>query len=170
MLQNFLASATTSLLTVTTAFSALPIGVSVTPTFMNNVARDAATTAIESIENLEVISTPDRLPISDERPRVKKISITAYSSTADQTDSSPFITANGTVVADGVVAANFLPFGTRVRIPKLYGDKEFVVADRMNKRFNQKIDIWMPSRIQAQQFGLRYEEIEILPAHSTMKR
>src|SRR3990167_4180168 len=46
---------------------------------------------------------------------------TAYSSTPDQTDGSPFITANGLYVYDGLIAANFLPFGTRVKIPDHYG-------------------------------------------------
>ncbi|MBI2674482.1 MAG: 3D domain-containing protein, partial [Candidatus Yanofskybacteria bacterium] len=57
----------------------------------------------------------------------------AYSSTPDQTDDTPFITAWGTQVRDGIIAANFLPFGTLVKMPDLYGDKIFTVEDRMNK-------------------------------------
>ena len=38
----------------------------------------------------------------------KIVTITAYSSTPDQTDSTPFITAYNTFVRDGIVAANFL--------------------------------------------------------------
>src|SRR3989344_1044153 len=53
--------------------------------------------------------------------------ITAYSSTPDQTDDTPFITASGKQVADGIVANNLLPFGTKIRMPDLYGDKVFVV-------------------------------------------
>lgn len=90
------------------------------------------------------------------------VSATAYSSTVDQCDSTPFITASGQHVRDGIIAANFLPFGTKVRIPEIYGDKVFEVQDRMNQRYSYRIDIWMPSRGQALQFGLRQVKIEVL--------
>jgi len=89
---------------------------------------------------------------------------TAYSSTFDQTDSTPFITASGTKVRDGVVACNFLKFGTRVRFPELYGDKVFVVEDRMARKNDHKIDIWFASRDQAKQFGIKQIKIEVLEA------
>ncbi len=95
------------------------------------------------------------------KPVAKKIVIvTAYSSTVDQTDSTPFITASGIVVHDGVVAANFLKFGTKVRFPSLYGEKVFVVADRMKS--NHKVDIWFPTREEAKAFGVKRVEMEIL--------
>lgn len=87
---------------------------------------------------------------------------TAYSSTPDQTDDSPFITAWNTHVRDGIVAANFLPFGTKIRIPDVYGDKIFVVEDRMNRRYWHKVDIWFPDRQSALEFGLRTIKIQIL--------
>jgi 3D (Asp-Asp-Asp) domain-containing protein len=103
------------------------------------------------------------LPGSRWREPVRKIrvTVTAYSSTVDQCDSTPFITANGRRVADGIVAANFLPFGTKVKIPEFFGDKVFSVEDRMNKRYDHRLDIWMPTRAEARQFGVRYLEIEI---------
>lgn len=88
--------------------------------------------------------------------------VTAYSSTPDQTDSTPFITASGTRVRDGVVAANFLPIGTKVRMPTVYGDKIFIVEDRMNSRYWQRLDIWMETRQEALQFGVRTLPIEII--------
>lgn len=90
----------------------------------------------------------------------KKVLITAYSSTPDQTDSSPFITAAGTHVHDGIVAANFLPFGTKVRIPSLDPNKIFTVEDRMKS--NVKMDIWFSSRQEAINFGAKVLEIEIV--------
>ena len=90
------------------------------------------------------------------------VSITAYSSTPDQTDSSPFITANGTRVREGIIAANFLPFGTKVKIPSMFGDRTFVVEDRMNARYWHRVDIWMPTRAQALQFGIRTLQIEVI--------
>jgi len=88
--------------------------------------------------------------------------VTAYSSTPDQTDSTPFITAAGTRVRDGIIACNFLKFGTRVRFPQLYGDKIFVVEDRMALKNSHKIDIWFPSQEQAKQFGVKWLKVEIL--------
>jgi len=88
--------------------------------------------------------------------------VTAYSSTPDQTDSTPFITASGTHVRDGIVACNFLSFGTYVRFPDIYGDKIFVVEDRMALRNSHKIDIWFNTRWEAIQFGARNIRVEVL--------
>ena len=90
------------------------------------------------------------------------VPVTAYSSTPDQTDSTPFITASGTDVRDGIVACNFLRFGTKVRFPQLYGDKIFIVEDRMAVRNSHKMDIWFTSRGQAKQFGIKIAKVEIL--------
>lgn len=92
-----------------------------------------------------------------------KVVLTAYSSTPDQTDDTPFITASGKYVRDGIIANNLLPFGTKVRIPELYGDKVFVVEDRMNRRkSNYHFDIWMENRPVALDFGVKTAEIEVL--------
>lgn len=94
------------------------------------------------------------------------IVLTAYSSTKDQTDSSPCITATGFNVCkhnkENIIAANFLPFGTKVRIPELYGDKVFVVQDRMNKRYSSRVDIWMKTRSKAKNFGVKRAKIEVV--------
>jgi 3D (Asp-Asp-Asp) domain-containing protein len=96
---------------------------------------------------------------------VKKIKVvlTAYSSTPEETDDTPFITASGKHVADGIVANNLLPLGTKIRIPELYGDKIFVVEDRMNKRKSDyHFDIWLPSKALAINFGVKTAEVEVL--------
>ncbi len=96
---------------------------------------------------------------------VKKIKmvVTAYSSTPEQTDDTPFITASGKNVADGIVANNMLPFGARIRIPELYSDKIFVVEDRMHQRKGKyQLDIWFPEYSQAKSFGAKVASIEIL--------
>jgi len=92
-----------------------------------------------------------------------KVVVTAYSSTPEQTDDTPFITASGKYVADGIVANNMLPLGTKIKIPELYGDKIFVIEDRMNARKSDyHIDIWFPSYTQAKNFGVKTAEIEVL--------
>ena len=96
----------------------------------------------------------------------KKTTITAYSSTPDQTDSTPCITANGFNLCkhgqENIIAANFLPFGAKVRIPDHFGDKIFIVQDRMNSRYKNRVDIWMKNRSSAKQWGIKYAQVEIL--------
>lgn len=105
-------------------------------------------------ENLKVIKT-------------YTVRATAYSSTVDQTDSTPFVTASNTYVRDGIIAANFLPFGTTVRIPEIYGDKLFTVEDRMHQRYWYNVDIWFPEREMAKEFGARKVRIEVVTNTST---
>jgi 3D (Asp-Asp-Asp) domain-containing protein len=77
--------------------------------------------------------------------RTMRVVATAYSSTVDQCDDTPCITANGFNVCnhgkEDVIAANFLRFGTKVRIPELYGDRIFTVQDRMNPKYDERIDL-----------------------------
>lgn len=90
------------------------------------------------------------------------IYVTAYSSAADETDSTPYLTASGTRVRDGVVASNFFSIGTRLKIPELFGEKVLVVEDRMQSRFRDRIDVWMPSKWEALQFGKKQVAVEIV--------
>jgi len=96
----------------------------------------------------------------------RKLTVTAYSSTADQTDSTPCITANGFNLCENgeenVIATNFLPFGTKVRLPELFGDRVFTVQDRMNARYYYRADVWMKTRLAAVKLGARYTTIEVL--------
>ncbi len=95
--------------------------------------------------------------------RKVKVIVTGYSSTIDQTDSTPFITASGKTVKDGIIANNLLPFGTRVKIPEIYGDKIFVVEDRMSyEKEKYFFDIWFPSYKEALNFGAKRTYIEVL--------
>ncbi len=95
-----------------------------------------------------------------------KRTMTAYNSEVGQTDDSPCITANGYNVCKGgvedTVAANFLKFGTKVKIPELYGDRIFVVRDRMNKKHPERVDIWMKNRKDAIQFGRKVTTIQVV--------
>jgi 3D (Asp-Asp-Asp) domain-containing protein len=119
---------------------------------------------IMSYVNSDAVNMVDRFPVAEKRSAryFTHVPTTAYSSTPDQTDDTPFITASGTTVRAGVVAANFLPIGTRLRIPDYYGDTIFVVEDRMNERYDKRLDIWMETREQAIIWGLRYVAIEVL--------
>ena len=125
----------------------------------------------ENIKNklsaLPIVQENSILPISS-LPEIKvarkiKMITTAYSSTVWQTDSTPFITAAGTTVRDGIVANNLFPFGTKIRFPEIYGDKIFVVEDRMHwKKGYYHIDIWFASYDEAKNFGAKRTYIEVL--------
>ena len=88
--------------------------------------------------------------------------VTAYSSTLEETDDTPFITAAGTKVRDGIVALNFLPFGTKVKIPTVFGDKTLVVEDRMHPRKAGFVDVWMPTKTAAMNFGISRTTLIVL--------
>ncbi len=121
-----------------------------------------------NVSELPAIQENSLLAISSpENPQkvVQKIKVvaTGYSSTVEQTDSTPFITASGSTVRDGIIANNLLPFGTEVRIPELYGDKVFIVEDRMHSRKGKyHVDIWFPEYFQAKEFGAKTIYIEVL--------
>lgn len=105
------------------------------------------------------VSSPQTPEIVAETIRVV---VTAYSSTPEQTDDTPFITAAGTQVRKGIVAANFLPMGTKIKLPDLYGNQVFVVEDRLHPSKNFIVDIWFPDYWQALNFGAKRTYIEVL--------
>lgn len=94
-----------------------------------------------------------------------KLVVTAYSSSWDETTGIPgkpgIITASGEQVADGVVAYNHLPFGTRLRInaPGIE-DRTFVVKDR-TAAGRKNLDIWMSTKQDAINFGAMVTDVEI---------
>lgn len=116
-------------------------------------------TASVQLNSFVSVSSPGR---PDQMDRRIDVVVTAYSSTPEETDDTPFITAYGTNVHPGIVATNILPYGTKIRIPSLYGDKIFTVEDRMNSRKGYQIDIWFPDPKAASDFGVEYADIEVL--------
>ena len=115
--------------------------------------------------DLSGIEFIEQLPLAQEREatRSMKVVLTAYSSTPGQTDSTPFTTANGKQVYNGLIAANWLPFGTRVKFPELFGDKIFTVNDRMNQRFGRgRVDLWLDLSLdEVKAFGVKRVTMEV---------
>lgn len=131
----------------------------------NGITKQADKPSNPAIQETVVQETKNPItPVKTRSVAVRQYVVlaTAYSSTIDQTDSTPFITASGTYVRDGIVAANFLPFGTMFKIPDLFGDKVFIVEDRMHRRFSHRVDIWFPERQMAREFGVKQIRIEIV--------
>gem|GEM_PF-2896822 len=116
------------------------------------------------------LTVPEPLEPALRLSRTVKVISSAYSSTVDQTDSTPCHTANGFNVCQhysntqtiDTVATNGLPMGTVVRFPNVYPHLKFVVRDRMNARYNSRfVDIWLPTRSDAVAFGRRVVDMEI---------
>lgn len=113
-------------------------------------------------------------------PRVLVLKATAYTSSARETDSTPYITATGARTRVGVIAVSpdmlrTLPYGSRVRLEDLgVGGREvgrfnyllrnrvFVVEDSMHPRKHERIDVWLPDRGTAVRFGVRSVRVTVL--------
>ncbi len=109
---------------------------------------------------------PNTFPVAEDAPLWKiKIPLTAYNSLPGQTDDTPCIAARGYNLCEAneenVIAANFLPMGAKVKIPELFGDREFTVVDRMNARYYYRADIWMREYSDAKKFGIKYATVEV---------
>lgn len=98
------------------------------------------------------------------RPDIMEATITAYTSREGETDSTPFITASGSYTRNGVAASSFLPLGSKIRLPAIFGNKVFVVEDTMNSRYDgeSRVDIWVSDVNQAKLFGVKSAKVEIL--------
>ncbi len=73
------------------------------------------------------------------------------------------LTASGKIAKYGMVATNLYPFGTKIKIEGL---GVFTVEDRISKRYNNRIDVWVgygkEANVKAKQMGLQNKRIEIL--------
>ncbi len=98
-----------------------------------------------------------RVYIRPEPGTTYAVRATAYAPSPYQTDSTPCITAAGTVVRRGTVASNFLPMGTLL----LINGELFIVEDRMNPRYDKAIDVYFPSTSEARDFGSEFLEITV---------
>lgn len=89
--------------------------------------------------------------------------VTGYSSTPDQTDDTPWLTAWCTQTRPGIIALSRdllrtftegapFDFGDRVLVA---GVGVFLVEDTMATRWKNRADIWFPTRSEARQWGRR---------------
>ena len=108
--------------------------------------------------------SPALLFVSETRVR----EVTAYNTgDKNQCDDDPCISANGKNICKAIArgekqcAANFVPLGTRLLIEN-YG--EFLVTDRMHRRFSNRVDIAMAKseKKKARQFGLQRLKVTVL--------
>ena len=115
---------------------------------------------------------------ADTQPHRLEVTMTAYSSHPEQTDSTPRITATGQRVRPGIVAVSEdllttqLPFGTKVRIVDIRDDPGrcggfnsgtvLEVQDVMHERKENQVDVWMPSEAKAEGWGTCVVTLEVV--------
>ncbi|HSX24438.1 MAG TPA: hypothetical protein VLG69_00515 [Candidatus Andersenbacteria bacterium] len=111
---------------------------------------------IQTVSNISDLGT--RIPLK--KGLLLRITASAYTSSSELTDSSPYTTASGTRTRYGIIATNILPMFTKVKI----GSEVFTVEDRMNSRYDQSLflDIWLPTEQAAINFGVRTIDAQIV--------
>lgn len=163
LLSNFLMAPSSALAAQSQAITAVQNGGQ--PTFLALVASQTITASSSNVVFYGSQIPNTNIPIIELKD-LGVFTITAYSSDAAQTDSDPCTTADGFNVCkhnqEDIIATNSLPFGTKVEIPALFGDRIFIVHDRMNRRFSNRMDIWMTSYDHAISFGLKQALVEVV--------
>ena len=99
---------------------------------------------------------------TDQTPQISsvKAQITAYTSSEEETDEEPLISASGREVFRGMAACpEWLAFGTEIEIE----GKRYWCFDRMAKRFRDGhyFDIWHPNTASAKEYGRQTKEVFI---------
>ena len=96
---------------------------------------------------------------------VRMVDVTAYSPRVQETDSTPFINAEGLAVAEGQIAVSRdlfragWVFGRRVWIQ---GHGIYRISDLMNKRFRDRLDIFFFNTKDAKRFGQKKLVVALL--------
>jgi 3D (Asp-Asp-Asp) domain-containing protein len=115
-----------------------------------------------SCQTVVTTTTPEIAPAKIEVIDVSKGVITevsAYNSVSGQTDDTPCIAADGSDICkryqagECIIATNSKPFGTIGYVEKI---GQCTVADHMNSRFKNRVDIFMDKDVaRAVNFGLQ---------------
>lgn len=107
----------------------------------------------------------DKEHIIQSLSRGRMLTVTAYSPTVGQTDSTPFTTASNCRVRDGIVAVSRdlfskgWRFGRRVYVK---GMGVYTIEDLMHRRKENQVDIFMFDTQEALEFGRRKLRVYLL--------
>lgn len=107
-----------------------------------------------------------------------EVTMTAYSSEEAQTSGDPTVTATGEEVGPGTLAVSRdllqseLPYGTTVRVVEVDSSPNacggwvpgiiLEVQDTMHPRMSNRVDIWVPTREEAIQWGRCVAVLEVV--------
>lgn len=126
-----------------------------------------------SLALMNAASTVAQVSVKQSKTEQYVAEITAYTSRASETDSDPFISADGNYVYDGLVACSReYPFGTKVVI----NGRTYRCGDRMAQKNDHarnlsltkpRFDIWMDSLSDAKQFGRRELAVTVILPNTT---
>ena len=142
------------------------------------------TVANKKIKTLSVRILPVKTKLERKPKLLPSLTVrsTAYNSISNQTDSSPWTTSTGVRTRYGIVALSRdllkrIPYGSRVRLQDngswangrgrgkynaMLKDTVFVVEDTMHPRKSSTVDVWLPARDRAMQWGVRSLNMEIV--------
>lgn len=103
-------------------------------------------------------STPEIT--SESKPKTREVvaNVSAYTASVEECGKDDGITASGVPVQEGHIAADDLPFGTKVIIE----GRTYTVTDRFGGGYRNRIDIFMPSRASAERFGRKHITVYIV--------
>jgi len=131
-----------------------------------------ATQVLSGVLGLHQIREVIKIPVQESEVRVVEDEphlrpgvildgeVTAYTSSPEETDDDPFITASGERVGKGTAACpSRYSFGTEIVIE----GKTYRCQDRMNSRYREtnRFDIWMESKDEAYEWGIKELQIEV---------
>lgn len=122
----------------------------------------SALAALITIVNAQAAALPENMEVIAQKWLVQETleaKVTAYSSSPEETDSTPDITANGERTAEGGIACpRKYPFGTLFYINELI----YRCNDRMHIRFDDRFDLWMPNKKSAIKFGIQKQNVKVI--------
>jgi len=102
-------------------------------------------------------------------PKRYTCTVTFYTPSSDETDSTPYITASGARVRPGICAISRdlekvgFTFGKTIYVEGL---GSFEIQDRMHKRWKNRIDVLVMSKRQARRFG-KIENVSVFVSEPT---
>lgn len=96
----------------------------------------------------------------EEEPEWKVAEFSAYTASADETDSSPLIMASGKMVYLGAIACpRSMKLGTVI---ELKNGEQYTCEDRMHARYQNHFDIFMTTKQEAKNFGRKQLEYKAI--------
>ena len=130
---------------------------------------DAEATPVPTARAEVAVQAPNAEP-----PATLPVEMTAYTSVPSQTDGTPNLTASGAPPGPGTVAVSRdllrrFPYGSAVVVLSVSGpgcggwtpDAPLTVADTMNARIRNHVDVWLETTEQARNWGRCRAEIRL---------
>lgn len=120
-------------------------------------ANEMLTNEKASMENVLSLIFQEKFELA--RLKIDEVTVSAYFSEKKQCDNDPHITSTGKVVSPGCASlSRDLPPDKRKSF-LLTGIGVFRNEDTMHKRKAKQVDLWIPDKIAAKEFGIKKAQI-----------